>query len=54
MIIRYRTTLQDYADRRKKLHKHDDGLHDTVEALMQGLVVVCFALLVLWLALGAA
>jgi len=52
MIIRYRTTLQDYADRRKKLHKHDDGM-DVVEKLMQGLVVVCFALLVLWLALGA-
>jgi len=52
MIIRYRTTLQDYADRRKKLGKHDDGM-DVVEKLMQGLVVVCFALLVLWLALGA-
>jgi len=26
---------------------------DVVEKLMQGLVVVCFALLVLWLALGA-
>jgi len=53
MIIRYRTTLQDYADRRKKLRPHDDGM-DVVEKLMQGLVVVCFALLVLWLALGAA
>jgi len=49
-IIRYRRTLQDYADRRAKLG-HDD---DVVEKLMQGLVVVCFALLVLWLALGAA
>jgi len=52
MIIRHRNTLIDYADRRKKLHKHDDGM-DVVEKLMQGLVVVCFALLVLWLALGA-
>jgi len=54
MIIRYRTTLQDYADRRKKLGKHDDGISDTVEALMQGLVVVAFGLLILWIALGAA
>lgn len=54
MIIRYRTTLQDYADRRKKLGKHDDGLHDTVEALMQGLVVIAAGLLILWIALGAA
>lgn len=53
MIIRHRNTLIDYADRRKKLHKHDDGM-DVVEKLMQGLVVVCFALLVLWLALGSA
>ena len=45
-----RRILRDYADRRKKLRPHDDGLHDTVEALMQGLVVVCFALIVLWLA----
>jgi len=50
MIIRYRHTLQDYADRRKKLHKHDDGMNDTVEALMQGLVVVAFGLVILWLA----
>lgn len=53
MIIRHRNTLIDYADRRKKLRPHDDGM-DVVEKLMQGLVVVCFALLVLWLALGAA
>jgi len=51
--INDRRILRDYADRRKKLRPHDDGM-DTVEALMQGLVVVCFALLVLWLALGAA
>ena len=51
--IHDRQILRDYADRRKKLHKHDDGM-EVVEKLMQGLVVVCFALLVLWLALGAA
>jgi len=53
MIIKYRNTLQDYADRRKKLHKHDDGENIT-EKMAKGLIVVYFALLVLWLFLGAA
>ena len=53
MIIRYRNTLQDYADRRKKLGKHDDG-RESVLQLMKGLIVVMSALFVLWLFLGAA
>lgn len=52
MIIRYRTTLQDYTDRRKKLGKHDDG-RGSVLQLMKGLIVVTAALFVLWLFLGA-
>ena len=52
MIIRYRTTLQDYADRRKKLRPHDDG-QEVIVKLAQGLIVVAFGLLVIWIALGA-
>lgn len=48
-----RMPIVDHADRRKKLRPRDDGMADTVEKLMQGLVVVAFGLLVLWLALGA-
>lgn len=53
MIIRHRNVFDDYADRRKKLRPHDDGM-DVVEKLMQGLIVVAVGLLVIWLALGAA
>lgn len=53
MIIRHRHTLQDYADRRKKLGKHDDGKNIT-EKMAKGLIVVYFALIVLWVFLGAA
>lgn len=52
MIIRYRHTLQDYTDRRKKLGKHDDG-RESVLQLMKGLIVVTAALFVLLLFLGA-
>ena len=48
-----RMPIVDYADRRKKLRPHDDGM-DVIEKLAQGLVVVAFGLLILWIALGAA
>ena len=48
-----RRTLQDYADRRRKIRPHDDGQESVVE-LMKGLIVVAAALFVLWLFLGAA
>ena len=51
--INDRRILRDYADRRKKLRPHDDGISDVVDDLMMGLVVVAFALFVLWLALGS-
>lgn len=47
-----RRLLKDYADRRKKLGKHDDGENIT-EKMAKGLIVVYFALFVLWLFLGA-
>lgn len=50
--IHDRQILRDYADRRKKLRPHDDGM-DVIEKLAQGLVVVAFGLLILWIALGA-
>ena len=53
MIIRYRNTLQDYADRRKKLRPHDDGMSHIVE-LAKGFIVVTAAVFILWLFLGAA
>ena len=53
MIIRYRTTLQDYMDRRKKLRPHDDGCESVVE-LAKGFIVVTASVFVLWLFLGAA
>lgn len=48
MIIRYRTTLQDYMDRRKKLRPHDDGQREIVE-LAKGFIVVTAAVFILWL-----
>lgn len=48
-----RMPIVDHADRRKKLRPHDDGM-DVIEKLAQGLVVVAFGLLILWIALGAA
>jgi len=53
MIIRYRNTLQDFTDRRRKLRPHDDGRECIVE-LMKGAIVVTASVFVLWLALGAA
>jgi lipid-binding SYLF domain-containing protein len=53
MIIRYRNTLQDYMDRRKKLRPRDDGQNDVVE-LAKGFIVVTAAVFALWLFLGAA
>jgi hypothetical protein len=53
MILRYRNTLQDFTDRRKKLRPHDDG-RETVFQLMKGLIVVTASLFILWLFLGAA
>lgn len=52
MILRYKNTLQDFTDRRKKLRPHDDGM-EVIEKLAKGLIVIAFGLLVLWLALGA-
>ena len=49
-----RMPIVEYADRRRKIRPHDDGMADTVEKLMQGLVVIAFGLVVLWLALGAS
>jgi hypothetical protein len=46
MILRYRNTLQDFTDRRKKLRPHDDGRECIVE-LMKGAAVVLVAMLVL-------
>lgn len=51
--INDRRTLQDYADRRKKLRPHDDGQREIVE-LAKGFIVVTSAVFVLWLFLGAA
>lgn len=48
-----RRTLQDYADRRKKLRPHDDGRSEIVE-LAKGFIVVTASVFVLWLFLGAA
>lgn len=52
MIIRYRNTLQDFTDRRKKLRPHDDGRESVVE-LMKGFIVVTVSVFILWLFLGA-
>ena len=51
--INDRRTLQDYADRRKKLRPHDDGCESVVE-LAKGFIVVTAAVFILWLFLGAA
>ena len=48
-----RRTLQDYADRRKKLRPHDDGRSEIVE-LAKGFIVVTASVFVLWLFLGTA
>jgi hypothetical protein len=53
MIIRYKNTLQDFTDRRKKLKPHDDGRECIVE-LMKGAAGIALGLLVFWLFLRAA
>jgi hypothetical protein len=53
MILRYKNTLQDFTDRRRKLRPHDDGRECIVE-LMKGAIVVTASVFVLWLFLGAA
>jgi hypothetical protein len=50
MILRYRNTLQDFTDRRRKLRPHDNGYAVIIE-LMKGAIVVLSAVFILWLAL---